>query len=86
MFTNLGTPTLFLTFTCNDFDEDFVQLLQGSQPWDDPALFALHYKHKFQELLNRYILSSVSSNNQYILLHQLLTIFYYRVLIEWLVV
>ncbi|CAO3657236.1 unnamed protein product [Mucor hiemalis] len=44
MFTKLGSPNLFLTITCNDFAEDFQQLLPNQQPWDDPVLFSLHFK------------------------------------------
>ncbi|CAO3620941.1 unnamed protein product [Mucor hiemalis] len=53
MFTKLGSPNLFLTLTCNDFAKDFQQLLPNQQPWDDPVLFSLHFKRKFQQLLNR---------------------------------
>jgi hypothetical protein len=60
MFKKLGLPQLFLTFTCNDFAEECNELLPGERPWADPVLFAQYWKRSMQQLLNRYILKSVS--------------------------
>lgn len=60
MFENLGPPQLFLTFTCDDFADDYKNLLNNKKPWEDPVLFAKHYKRSFQHLFHKYILRSVS--------------------------
>lgn len=60
MFLRLGSPSLFLTITCNDFATEYEQLLPGMRPWDDPVLFQQHFKRSFQHVFNTYILKSVS--------------------------
>lgn len=61
IFENLGSPQLFLTFTCIDTSEDFQNLLgndRGSRPWIDPVLFALHFKRKWHYFFQNHIMKS----------------------------
>lgn len=56
IFQNLGEPQLFLTFTCED-TADVMRLATGSdRPWEDPVLFALHFKRKWVEFFEKYLL------------------------------
>lgn len=58
MFKQLGPPQLFLTFTCNDFAEEYVNLLQEKKPWEDPVLFTMHFKRCFHHFFTTYITKS----------------------------
>ncbi|KAG1038428.1 hypothetical protein G6F43_012689 [Rhizopus delemar] len=50
IFNSLGAPQLFMTFTCNDRSADFNNLFDnGQHPWEDPVLFAAHWKRKWQK-------------------------------------
>lgn len=68
IFENLGSPQLFLTFTCYDFAEYYRKkpLVPGQdptdidQPWDDPVLFADKFRRNFQQMFKQYILKGVS--------------------------
>lgn len=64
MFTKLGSPQLFMTVTCNDFASEYRELLENQRPWDDPVVFAMHFKRSFQEWFNSYILKSVSKKKK----------------------
>lgn len=63
VFENLGAPQLFLTFTCDDNSLDFVGLTGGNQhhAWEDPVLFSLHFKRKWQEFFRIHILKHFAS-------------------------
>lgn len=57
IFDNLGSPQLFLTFSCADDSADFQNLIPGMvHAWDDPVVFALHWKRKWLKFFNTYIL------------------------------
>ncbi|CEP09900.1 hypothetical protein, partial, partial [Parasitella parasitica] len=57
IFDNLGSPQLFLTFSCSDNSEDFRSLIPGmANAWDDPVVFAMHWKRKWLKFFNNYIL------------------------------
>ncbi|CEP09614.1 hypothetical protein [Parasitella parasitica] len=57
IFENLGSPQLFLTFTCNDSSLDFKDLVPDTaHSWDDPATFVAHWKRKWQEFFKKYVL------------------------------
>lgn len=59
IFENLGAPQLFLTFTCDDKSEDFKNLSSTpDRPWEDPVLFSLHFKRKWQEFFRTYVLKN----------------------------
>lgn len=57
IFENLGAPQLFLTFTCDDKSEDFKNILRDDAqfPWEDPVLFTLHFRRKWQKFFTDYI-------------------------------
>lgn len=63
IFENLGAPQLFLTFTCIDTSDDFQNLLgkSNAKPWTDPVLFALHYKRKWHQFFEKYIMKSFAN-------------------------
>lgn len=56
LFENLGSPQLFLTLSCDDKSQDFKGLGQAKEPWEDPILFALHFKRKWLKFFQKYIL------------------------------
>jgi hypothetical protein len=57
IFENLGSPQLFLTFSCDDDSDDFKNLIPGMiNAWDDPVVFAQHWKRKWLKFFNKYIL------------------------------
>lgn len=57
IFDNLGSPQLFLTFSCADDSSDFQNLVPGvANAWDDPVVFAQHWKRKWLKFFNDYIL------------------------------
>ncbi|KAI9329523.1 hypothetical protein BD770DRAFT_449668 [Pilaira anomala] len=39
----------------------YQELLENQRPWDDPVIFAMHFKRNFQEWFNLYILKSPTS-------------------------
>jgi hypothetical protein len=56
-FENLNAPQLFLTFTWDDKSDDFKGLSDTpDQPWEDPVLFSLRFKRKWQEFFKTYVL------------------------------
>lgn len=61
MFKNLGEPQLFLTFTCEDTSASMKNATGCFQPWEDPILFANHFKRKWQEFFNVYVLKKWAS-------------------------
>ena len=48
VFNNLGAPQLFLTFSCSDYSPDFAAATSTQYPWEDPVLFANHFKRKWK--------------------------------------
>lgn len=56
IFENLGSPQLFLTFSCDDKSSDFKGLGDAQNPWEDPILFSLHFKRKWQKFFQKHIL------------------------------
>lgn len=56
VFNNLGAPQLFLTFSCNDYSPDFAAATGTQYPWEDPVLFANHFKRKWKHFFNVYVL------------------------------
>lgn len=63
IFNNLGAPQLFMTFTCNDRSADFNNLFDnGQHPWEDPVLFAAHWKRKWQKFFQTYILKHFANS------------------------
>lgn len=56
IFDNLGAPQLFLTFTCADTSDDFVNLNGDNQPWEDPIKFTFHWRRKWQKFFLENIL------------------------------
>lgn len=60
VFENLGAPQLFLTFSCHDGSADF-QMITGEKrfdTWKDPVLFAFHFRRKWKEFFQKYIMKS----------------------------
>lgn len=57
IFENLGAPQLFLTFTCDDNSKDFKGLSDANHPWEDPVLFASHFKRKWFRFFRKYIMN-----------------------------
>lgn len=58
VFQNLGSPQLFLTFSCNDFSEDFSAATGTKYPWEDPVLFSNHFHRKWIRFFDKHILGS----------------------------
>jgi hypothetical protein len=56
IFQNLGEPQLFLTFACEDTAEYMKNATSCERPWEDPILFVNHFRRKWQEFFNVYIL------------------------------
>lgn len=52
-----------MTFTCNDRSADFNNLFgNGQHPWEDPVLFAAHWKRKWQKFFQTYILKHFANS------------------------
>lgn len=58
MFKKFGTPQLFMTFSCNDFDPHYLEACRGKRPWEDPFLFASYFKRLFNRFFNNHLLAS----------------------------
>lgn len=57
IFQRLGAPQLFITITCNDTSDDFKGLNKDvKKPWEDPVIFAMHWKRKWQYFFHKTIL------------------------------
>lgn len=69
VFRNLGAPQLFLTFSCNDYSEDFSNATGTQYPWEDPVLFANHFRRKWIRFFDKYVLghfaTSIGGVNDY---------------------
>lgn len=50
MFRRFGAPQLFMTFTCNDFAPEMLEVVQSQEPWSDPVRFANHFRHMWNFL------------------------------------
>lgn len=55
MFREFGEPQVFLTMTCNDFSEDFLNVVGDEEPWADPVRFANHFRHYFHRIFTKAI-------------------------------
>lgn len=56
VFRNLGAPQLFLTFSCNDYSDDFSAATGTQYPWEDPVLFGNHFRRKWLKFFDKYVL------------------------------
>ncbi|CEP08961.1 hypothetical protein, partial, partial [Parasitella parasitica] len=56
VFRNLGSPQLFLTFSCDDYSSDFTAATGTSKPWEDPVLFSAHFKRKWLCFFEKHLL------------------------------
>ena len=61
IFSNLGEPQLFLTFTCEDTARYMKNATGCERPWEDPILFANHFRRKWNEFFGKYLLKKWSS-------------------------
>lgn len=57
IFQNLGEPQIFMTFTCDDTEETMKRATGLNAPWEDPVLFALHFKRKWTTFFSKYVLA-----------------------------
>ncbi|KAG0171463.1 hypothetical protein DFQ28_005139 [Apophysomyces sp. BC1034] len=44
LIRQLGEPQIFFTISCGDFAEDMLRAVGCDVPWDDPVLFADHFR------------------------------------------
>lgn len=69
VFRNLGSPQLFLTFSCNDYSDDFSAATGTEYPWEDPVLFANHFRRKWLRFFDKHVLGhfakSIDGVNDY---------------------
>lgn len=69
VFRNLGSPQLFLTFSCNDYSDDFSAATGTNYPWEDPVLFANHFRRKWLHFFSKHVLGhfarSIGGVNDY---------------------
>lgn len=71
IFEELGPPQLFLTFTCDDKSIDFKNIQDDEMrfPWEDPVLFALHFRRKWLEFfkitINKHFANQIGGINDY---------------------
>lgn len=59
MCDRLGPPQLFMTFSCDDLSDDMKKATGLSDPWNDPVLFATHFKRQHDPQIQRWSLSKV---------------------------
>lgn len=64
MFKVFGTPQLFLTFSCDDFNQDFIHACSPTEipddnmrPCSDPVLFAAYFKRQWLAVFEQYVRS-----------------------------
>lgn len=57
-----GTPQLFWTFGCDNFNQDFIRACSPTEipddsmrPWEDPVLFAQHFKRNWLQVFEHNI-------------------------------
>ncbi|KAG1084039.1 hypothetical protein G6F42_021956 [Rhizopus arrhizus] len=64
MFKAFGTPQLFLTFSCDDFNQDFIRACSPTEIpddnmrlWNDPVSFAAYFKRQWLAVFEQYVRS-----------------------------